>query len=124
MIIFKIIQLVFLLFVLCVMIGVVYKFIKENRKHSNRMRKLDQWSQFHGQLMNWSKEIVDVDVRVNFINHCVHKLIQTGNDKLANNDLLDDWSIEKEKQKVCKEWGQHIPSLLQEIRDNKLNQIL
>ena len=124
MIIFKIIQLVFLLFVLCVMIGVVYKFIKENRKHSNRMRKLDQWSQFHGQLMNWSKEIQDVDVRVNFINHCVHKLIQTGNDKLANNNLLDDWSIEEEKQKVCKEWGQHIPSLLQEIRDNKLNQIL
>ena len=124
MIIFKIIQLVFLLFVLCVMIGVVYKFIKENRKHSNRMGKLDQWSQFHGQLMNWSKEIVDVDVRVNFINHCVHKLIQTGNDKLANNDLLDDWSIEEEKQKVCKEWGQHIPSLLQEMRDNKLKQIL
>jgi hypothetical protein len=122
--IFKIVQLVFLLFILSTMIGIVYKFIKENRKHSNRMRKLDQWSQFHGQLMNWSKEIVDVDVRVNFINHCVHKLIQTGNDKLANNDLLDDWSIEKEKQKVCKEWGQHIPSLLQEIRDNKLNQIL
>ena len=122
--IFKIVQLVFLLFVLCVMIGVVYKFIKENRKHSNRMGKLDQWSQFHGQLMNWSKEIVDVDVRVNFINHCVHKLIQTGNDKLANNNLLDDWSIEEEKQKVCKEWGQHIPSLLQEMRDNKLKQIL
>jgi hypothetical protein len=105
------------------MIGVVYKFIKENRKHSNRMRKLDQWSQFHGQLMNWSKEIQDVDVRVNFINHCVHKLIQTGNDKLSNN-LLDDWSVEEEKQKVCKEWGQHIPSLLQEMRDKKLKQIL
>jgi len=124
MIIFKIVQLVFLLFALCVMIGVVYKFIKENRKHRDRMRKLDQWSQFHGQLMNWSKEIVDVNVRVNFINHCVHKLIQTGNDKLANNDLLDDWSIEKEKQKVCKEWGQHIPSLLQEMRDKKLNQLV
>ena len=122
--IFKIVQLVFLLFILSTMIGIVYKFIKENRKHSNRMGKLDQWSQFHGQLMNWSKEIVDVDVRVNFINHCVHKLIQTGNDKLANNDLLDDWSIEEEKQKVCKEWGQHIPSLLQEMRDNKLKQIL
>ena len=122
--IFKIVQLVFLLFVLCVMIGIVYKFIKENRKHSRRMRKLDQWSQFHGQLMNWSKEIVDVDARVNFINQCAHKLIQTGNDKLANNNLLDDWSVEEEKQKVCKEWGQHIPSLLQEMRDKKLKQIL
>ena len=122
--IFKIVQLVFLFFVLCVMIGIVYKFIKENRKHSRRMKKLDQWSQFHGQLMNWSKEIVDVDARVNFINQCAHKLIQTGNDKLANNNLLDDWSVEEEKQKVCKEWGQHIPSLLQEMRDKKLKQIL
>jgi hypothetical protein len=123
MIIFKIVQLVFLFFVLCVMIGIVYKFIKENRKHRQRMRKLDQWSQFHGQLMDWSKEIVDVEVRVNFINHCAHKLIKTGNDNLSNN-LLDDWSVEEEKEKVCKEWGQHIPSLLQEMRDRKLKQIL
>jgi len=123
MMIFKIVQLVFLLFVLSTMIGVVYKFIKENRKHRDRMRKLDQWSQFHGQLMDWSKEIVDLNVRVNFINQCVHKLIKTGNDNLSNN-LLDDWSLEEEKQKVCKDWGQHIPSLLQEIRDNKLKQIL
>ena len=121
--IFKIIQLVFLLFILSTMIGIVYKFIKENRKHRQRMRKLDQWSQFHGQLMDWSKEIVDVEVRVNFINHCAHKLIKTGNDNLSNN-LLDDWSVEEEKEKVCKEWGQHIPSLLQEMRDKKLNQLV
>ena len=124
MMIFKIVQLVFLLFALSMMISVVYKFIKENRKHSNRMGKLDQWSQFHGQLMDWSKEIVDVEVRVNFINHCAHKLIKTSNDKLSNDNLLDNWSVEEEKQKVCKEWGQHIPSLLQEIRDNKLKKIL
>ena len=122
--IFKIAQLVFLLFVLFVMVGTLYKFIKENRKHSKRMKKLDQWSGFHQELMNWSREIVDVDARVNFMNQCVHKLIQTGNDKLANNNLLDDWSVEEEKQKVCKEWGQHIPSLLQEMRDKKLKQIL
>lgn len=121
--IFKIVQLVFLLFILSTMIGIVYKFIKENRKHRIHMKKLDEWSKFHEQLMSWSKEIVDVGVRVNFINQCVHKLIKTGNDKLYNN-LLDDWSVEKEKQKVCKEWGQHIPSLLQEIRDNKLKKIL
>lgn len=124
MIVFKIIQVLLLVFVLFTTISVVYKFIKENRKHRDRMRKLDQWSQFHGQLMDWSKEIVDVNVRVNFINQCVHKLINNSNDKLANNNLLDDWSLEEEKQKICKEWGQHIPSLLQEIRDNKLKQIL
>jgi len=123
MMIFKIIQVLLLLFVLSTMISVVYKFIKENRQHRKRMKKLDEWSKFHGQLMEWSKEIVDVDVRVNFINHCVHNLTQTGYDRLSQ-DLLSDWSVEEEKQKVCKEWGQHIPSLLQEIRDNKLNKIL
>ena len=123
MLVFKFIQVFVLLSILFVMIGLFYRFIKENRKHRIHMKKLDQWSQFHGQLMDWSKEIVDVEVRVNFINHCAHKLIKTGNDNLSNN-LLDDWSVEEEKEKVCKEWGQHIPSLLQEMRDNKLNQIL
>jgi hypothetical protein len=123
MLVFKFIQVFVLLSILFVMIGLFYRFIKENRNHRQRMRKLDQWSQFHGQLMDWSKEIVDDNVRVDFINHCVHKLINTSNDKLSNSDL-DDWSVEEEKQKVCKEWGQHIPSLLQEMRDKKLNQIL
>ena len=123
MIVAKIIQLVFLLFILSTMIGIVYKFIKENRKHRKYMNNLNEWSKFHEQLMAWSKEIVDVEVRVNFINHCAHKLIKTGNDNLSNK-LLDDWSLEEEKQKVCKEWGKHIPSLLQEMRDNKLNQLV
>jgi hypothetical protein len=136
-----ILNLIVVLIAFICIISVTWKFIKENRVHRNasslstepspaanirrnRMRKLDQWSKFHGELMNWSKEIADANVRVDFINHCVHKLIQTGNDKLANNNLLDDWSVEEEKQKVCKEWGQHIPSLVQEIRENKLKQLL
>ena len=122
--IFKIVQLVFLLFILSTMVGLVYKFIKENRKHRKYMNNLNEWSKFHEQLMAWSKEIVDVEVRVNFINHCAHKLIKTSNDKLSNDNLLDNWSVEEEKQKVCKEWGQHIPSLLQEMRDKKLNQLV
>lgn len=116
--------LVFFLFVVVSLAYTAIKgFIKENRNHRSRMRKLDQWSQFHSHLIDWSKEIIDEGVRVDFINDCVHKLISTGNDKLSN-DLLDDWSVEEEKQKVYNEWGQHIPSLLQEMRDKKLNQIL
>jgi hypothetical protein len=124
MILAKFIQAVLVLVFLFVMVKVLYGFIKENRKYSKRMKKLDQWSAFHGQLMDWSKEIVDVNVRVDFINNCVHKLISDSNDHKLYNDMLDDWSVEEEKQKVCKEWGQHIPSLLQEMRDNKLKQIL
>lgn len=123
MIILKILQVLVFLVVFAVLIGITWSFIRDTRIHRRRMRKLDQWSQFHGQLMDWSKEIQDVGVRVNFINHCVHKLIQTGNDKLSKN-MLDDWDIDLEKIKICDEWGKHIPSLVQEIREKKLNQLL
>jgi hypothetical protein len=123
MIIFKIVQTLVLLGVFAVLIGIAWEFIKDTRVYRRRMRKLDQWSRFHSQLMDWSKEIQDDEVRVNFINHCVHKLVQTGNDKLSKN-MLDDWSIDLEKIKICDEWGKHIPSLIQEVREKKLNQIL
>ena len=122
MIVAKFIQAALVLVFLFIMVGIVWRFIKENRKHRKHMERLNEWSKFHEQLMAWSKEIVDVGVRVDFINHCAHKLISDSNERAK--DMLSDWSVEEEKQKVCKEWGQHIPSLLQEIRDNKLKKIL
>ena len=118
-----VLNLIVVLTALFLMIGVTWRFLKENRIHRRRMRKLDQWSQFHKQLMDWAKDIQDVNVRVDFINQCVHELIQTGNDKM-NKNMLDDWDIYEEKKKICNEWGKHIPSLVQEIREKKLNQIL
>ena len=118
----KIVQLVIVIFVLITMLSLVWRFIQENRKHRKYMKNLDEWSKFHEQLMAWSKEIVDVNVRVNFINQCAHKLISDSNERAK--DMLVDWSLEEEKQKICKEWGQHIPSLLQEMRDKKLKKIL
>lgn len=122
MIVAKFIQEAMVLVILFVMVGIVWRFIQENRKHRKYMKNLDEWSKFHEQLMAWSKEIVDMDVRVNFINQCVHKLISDSNERAK--DLLVDWSLEEEKQKICKEWSQYIPSLLQEMRDKKLKKIL
>jgi len=121
--ILKILNFIVVLMALITFISITWKFIKENRKHRKHMERLNEWSKFHEQLMNWSKEIVDLEVRVNFINQCAHELMHFANDKFRNGSL-DDWDIEEEKQKVCKEWGQHIPSLLQEMRDKKLKQIL
>lgn len=123
MMIVKIIELLVLLFVLTLTTTLAWRFIKDMRKHNKRMKKLDQWSQFHKQSMEWAKEIVDVNVRVDFLNKCVSKLSKAndGNSGIGN---LDDWDVEEEKMKICSEWGQHIPSLVQEIRESKLNQIL
>ena len=118
-----ILNLIVVLTALFLIIGITWRFLKENRVHRRRMRKLDQWSGFHQDLMNWSREISDVGVRVNFINNCVHELVHYGTDKLRSNKL-DDWDIDLEKKKICDEWGKYIPSLVQEIREKKLNQIL
>ncbi len=105
-----------------------WNFIKDTINHNKRMRKLDQWSNFHQQLIDWSKEIQDVNVRDNFINECVEcvsRLVLGDSDRLDfDKDMLDDWSIDDEKFKICSEWGKHIPSLTQEIREKKLNSLL
>jgi competence protein ComGF len=120
-----IIQILVILVVLSLVTPIVWGFIKETRTHRKRMRKLDEWSQFHQNLMNWSREIQDVDVRNNFINECVSRLVLGDSDRLDfDKDMLDDWSIDESKKNICDKWGKHIPSLAQEIREKKLNQIL
>ena len=121
--IFKIFQAVVVLIVLATMVSILWKFTKETMVHRRRMNKLDQWSKFHQQLMNWSKEIVDVSVRVDFMNFCANELIQQSNQNLKN-DMLDSWDINEEKIKIYLRWGKHIPSLLQEVRESKLNQLV
>lgn len=123
MTVLKIIEALVGLIFLGVIVGITWKFIKETIVHRRRMNKLDQWSKFHQQLMDWSKEISDMAVRVEFMNFCANELIQQSNQKLKN-DMLDNWDINEEKLKIFNQWGQYIPSLLQEVRESKLNKIL
>ena len=115
--------------VMSLLTPIVWGFIKETRIHNKRMRKLDQWSRFHQNLMDWSKEIQDVKVRDNFINECVCRLVLGQPSKLGGSgnydkDMLDDWSIDESKKNIYDKWGKHIPSLAQEIREKKLNSLL
>ena len=119
----KVIQFLVVLFVLATMVSLLWKFIKETRVHRKRMNKLDQWSKFHKQLMDWSKEIVDVSARVDFMNFCANELIQQSNQNMKN-DMLDNWDINEEKMKIFNQWGKHIPSLLQEVRQKKLDSLV
>jgi hypothetical protein len=112
-----------LIFLVVFIFSTCYNFIKSNILNRKRMRKLDQWSAFHNQLTEWAKEIVDSNLRVEFINECVSKLVLGESDRF-DKDMLDDWDIDESKKNICDKWGKHIPSLLQEMRDNKLNQIL
>ena len=119
----KFLWIFFLLSVLAFAILLVYSLIRDIINHKKRMKRLNQWSQFHEQLMEWSKEIVDEDVRLDFINKCAKELINYSNHKLKVN-ILDDWNTDAEKLKIYTKWGKYIPSLTKEIRDKKLVQIL
>jgi hypothetical protein len=123
----RIVNIVILLVFLVVISKSMYNVIKDLREHRKRMKKLDQWSKFHHQLIEWSSEIVDQNVRYDFMNNFVSKLLKQSTERLdeVNGiDQLDDFDLDKEKQKVFEVWGKHIPSLTQEIRENKLNSLL
>ena len=121
----RIVNILTLLVFLIVISKSMYNVLKDLREHRKRMNKLDQWSKFHHQLVEWSGEIVDQNVRYDFMNNCVHKLLKQSNERLDSGiDQLVDFDLDKEKQKVFEKWGKHIPSLTQEIRENKLNKIL
>ena len=113
-----------LIFLVVFIFSTCYRFIKSTRLYNKRKMKLDQWSQFHNQLIEWSNEIVDSEVKVNFINECVSKLVLCDESDRFDKDMLDDWDIDESKKNIYDKWGKHIPSLLQEIRERKLNKIL
>ena len=121
----RIVNILTLLVFLIVISKSMYNIIKDLREHRKRMKKLDQWSKFHHQLVEWSGEIVDQSVRYNFMNNYVHKLLKQSSERLDSGiNQLVDFDLDEEKQKVFEKWGKHIPSLTQEIRENKLNNIL
>lgn len=113
-----------LIFLVVFIFSTCYRFIKSTRLYNKRKMKLDQWSQFHNQLTEWAKEIVDSELRVKFINECVSKLVLCDESDRFDKDMLDDWDIDESKKNIYDKWGKHIPSLLQEIREKKLNKIL
>lgn len=113
-----------LIFLVLFIFSTCYRFIKSTRLYNKRKMKLDQWSQFHNQLTEWAKEIVDSELRVKFINECVSKLVLCDESDRFDKDMLDDWDIDESKKNIYDKWGKHIPSLLQEIRERKLNKIL
>lgn len=112
-----------LIFLVVFIFRTCYSFIKSTRLYNKRKMKLDQWSQFHNQLTEWAKEIVDSELRVKFINECVSGLVLGESDRF-DKDMLDDCDIDESKKNIYDKWGKHIPSLLQEIRERKLNKIL
>ncbi len=117
----KIISTSILISCLLVVFILFIRFIKEIRRHNKRMLKLNDWSKFHKQLVEWASEISDVSIRQQYMNECIGKLISHNSNNIH---LIDQFSIEKEKEAIYKKWGQYIPSLLKEVRNSRLEKLL
>lgn len=112
---------ILLLIALFVVLRSIFTTIRSGIKHRRRMRKLDQWTNFHKQLTYWATEIVDKTIKDQFLSECLADIMNT---KIGDEERFDQFDWHKEKMKVYQKWGQHIPSLLQEVRQEKLNKLV
>jgi hypothetical protein len=89
-------------------------------EHRRKLKKLNEWDDFNKKSLEWADEIKDSKVKEDFFNYCL-SLLKKGK---SIEEITNFFSIEEEKQKVINQFGKHIPSLLIETRDEKINNIL
>ena len=100
-----------------------FYFIKSHFSYKKRSKKINEWSQLNNNLIIWLDEI-DIKVKQEYILFCLDKL------KLSNEsiEVLSyeemDKHISKSKQEVIEKYSKYIPSLRQEVRDQRINKIL
>lgn len=95
--------------------GVLFWFSREIFLHKKRSKNINDWTKFNNSIVEWAKEIEDVDIRSEFLKERIKIITQL--EPFVFNE-------EEEKQKIVTKWGKHIPSLLQELRNEKLNKLL
>ena len=97
-----------------------YSLIRDMLEHRRKLKKLNEWDDFNKKALEWADEIKDSKVKEDFFNYCL-SLLKKGK---SIEEIANFFSIEEEKQKVINQFGKHIPSLLIETRDEKINNIL
>lgn len=82
---------------------------------------MKDWSKLHKELLDWSEEITNKDVKKEYLLHCVSLLSNNNN---INIEGLKNMDIDKAKDDIIKRFSNHIPSLKQEVRETRINKIL
>lgn len=101
------------------LIIIIFYFFSSMIKHHRDMKELKEWSEFRKQTYEWALEISDSSIRDKYILEQAYILIED----LKDRDY-QKLNIEDEKIKIYLKWGKHIPSLLQDMRENKLNKLV
>ena len=93
--------------------------ISDLLSHKRGMTKLKQWSQFHQKTLDWSKEIKDSRVRAEYINYITNEML-----RVKSTESIKSTDFEVKRFEIYSKWGSHIPSLIAEMRDEKIKRLL
>lgn len=102
---------------------VVIVIIKLFLNHKEYITSIEQLSNFNKKVIKWSEEIQDELIKHEYLHFCTNRMFNfdkiTGETKTFR---LEEYNILK--QEIIEKFVNHIPSLKQELREEKLNKIL
>ena len=95
----------------------LYKFYLDHKTHKRKMKNISDWGDFNKQCVKWSDEIKDNSLKEDYLKYLYDEIVS----KWLDHGLFD---VDKSRQEIVDKFGKHIPSLLMEVRDEKIDEIL
>lgn len=103
-----------LIFIIPVGFG-AYVFFNVFLTHYRDRRKLNRWSEFNTKLISWAEEIEDPKVRGEYLMYATDFVYGGLNEALNSENKIKNYT-----ETIYTRFGNHIPSLKQEMRNSKL----
>jgi hypothetical protein len=119
----KILSIIIVSIPLLFVVKIVFDFIRSTWQHEKRMKKLNQWNEFLKQKRKWANEIQDVDIKTDFLQSTVFRPLDANTSDQFYSEIVH-WTSEEETKIIYEKWGHHIPSLRQQVREQKIYRLL
>ena len=100
-----------------ILIYLFFKMYLNSRKREQQLDIIDHWSEFNQTLIDWGEEISDIHMKHEYIHFCASEMSIRLKEKETNHNM-------RIKKEVIDKFINHIPSLKQEVREEKINKIL
>ncbi len=97
----------------------VYLFFNTVVKFKRMRRKLSKWSSFNQQLLKWAEEIVDTQIKSEYLSYAASFVVGSSNMAVNKSSEIDVY-----RKYIYEKYGDHIPSIKSEIRAEKLKKLI
>ena len=101
-----------------ILIYLFFKMYLNSRKREQQLDIIDHWSEFNQILIDWGEEISDIHIKHEYIHFCASEMSRG-----FKNETNREWN-KRIRKEVIDNFINHIPSLKQELREEKINKIL